>query len=88
LERMKTGTNVGENSLVMGATMFYNPFLAPEFILSEFGPRRFWTVVVPDGIAESKRHTTQLIHESSPAWVAAYDHVFVFAPDGKLLVCR
>ena len=65
--------------------MFYDPFLASEFILSEFGSQRLWTVVVSGEIAESKRYTTQLIHESSRARLTRYDNLFVFAPDGRLI---
>jgi hypothetical protein len=84
IERLKSATNPGDSSLVIGATMFYDPFLAPEFILSEFGPERTWTVVVPDNIGESKRYTTQLIHDRNPARLTKYDHLFVFALDGQL----
>jgi hypothetical protein len=86
IERLKSTTNPGDSSLVIGATMFYDPFLAPEFILSEFGRNRSWTVVVPDNIGESKRYTTQLIHDRNPARLAKYDHLFVFAPDGELAI--
>jgi hypothetical protein len=85
IDRLKAATKPGDNSLVVGATMFYDPFLASEFILSEFGSQRFWTVVVSGEIAETKRYTTQLIHESGRARLARYDNLFVFAPDGRLI---
>jgi hypothetical protein len=84
IERLKSATKPGDKSLVVGATMFYDPFLAPEFILSEFGPDRSWTVIVPDNIGESKRYTTQLIQNRNPASLAKYDHLFVFSADGRL----
>ena len=82
--RLKRTIKPGDSSLVIGATMFYDPFLVPEFILSEFGPDRSWTVVVPDHIDESKRYTTRLIHDRNPARFAKHNHLVVFLPDGGL----
>ncbi len=85
LDQIRSTTGDGDRSLVMGATMFYDPFLVPEFILSEFGPKRFWTVIAPAGIAESKRYTTAVIGAANPPLLAHYDRLFVFASDGRLL---
>jgi hypothetical protein len=84
LERIRRETRNGEHSLVTGATMFYNPFLAPEFILYEFGGERLWTVVVPDGMAESQQDTVQLRHAADMARSGFYDHVFQFSANGGL----
>jgi hypothetical protein len=85
LEQVRSETGEGDRSLVIGANMFYDPFLAPEFILSEFGPKRFWTVVASPRIAESRRYTTEVIGPGNPARLAHYDHLFVFASNGQLL---
>jgi hypothetical protein len=84
LERIQRETKLGEHSLVTGATMFYNPFLGPEFILYEFGGERLWTVVVPDSVAEGQQDTVQLMHAPDVARSGFYDHIFEFSANGGL----
>jgi hypothetical protein len=86
LERVRSETAEGDRCLVAGATMFYDPFLSPEFILSEFGPSRFWTVVAPEVVSEDRRYTTEFIGPRNPALLGHYDHLFVFTSDGRLQV--
>jgi hypothetical protein len=85
LETVRNETADGDRSLVIGANMFYDPFLVPEFILYEFGPKRFWTVVAPAGTAGIRRYTTEVIGPGSPMLQAHYEHLFVYASDGRLL---
>ena len=84
LERIRRETKAGDHSLVTGATMFYNPFLAPEFVLYEFGGERLWTVVVPDSMAIGREDTVRLIHAADGEASGSYDHVFEFSTDGGL----
>jgi hypothetical protein len=85
IERARIETRDGDRSLVVGATMFYDPFLVPEFVLNEFGPKRFWTVVAPSGTPASRRYTTEVFGLGNPLPPQHYDHLFVFAFDGRLL---
>jgi hypothetical protein len=48
------------------------------------GPSRYWTVVVPDSVAESTADTTRLIHASNPVRLQAPDHWFAINADGTL----
>ncbi len=83
MERLRRETKPGDRSLVTGATLFYDPFLAPEFVLYEFGPERLWTVVVPGSLASGEQDSVRLIHSGEAA--GHYDHVFEFRADGGLL---
>jgi hypothetical protein len=84
LERIRRETKAGDHSLVTGATMFYNPFLAPEFVLYEFGGECLWTVVVPDSVAIGRFDTVRLVHAADGEASASYNHVFEFSADGGL----
>ena len=84
LQRIRRETKSGEHSLVTGASMFYNPFLAPEFVLYEFGGERLWTVVVPDSVAKGQQDTVRLIHAEDVSGSRSYDHLFEFSADGGL----
>jgi hypothetical protein len=84
LERIRRETKAGEHSLITGATMFYDPFLAPEFVFYEFGGDRLWTVVIPDSVAEDQHDTVRLVHAADMPRSGFYDHVFEFSADGGL----
>jgi hypothetical protein len=74
----------GEHELVVGPTMSHQPFAVPGYIRKSFGPDRRWTVVLPDTFRKRTILTTQVIHASDVTSLA-YDHIFVFSPDAKLV---
>ena len=84
LNQMRLKTAPLDSSLIIGMTMPFTPYYAPEFIGGYMGWHRFWTVVVPQSGEESVNDTTRLIHEDNPARFENYDHLFVFARDGML----
>lgn len=84
LEHMRNNVKPQEASLVTGIDSPFNPFNASAFVLGYMGPNRYWTVVVPDHVAESAEDTTRLIHATNPDRLQTYDHWFVFNADGSL----
>lgn len=74
----------GEHELVIGPSMPYVPFAAPGYVRKSFGPDTQWTVVLPDTFRKTKKLTTQVIHASDLISLA-YDHIFVFSPDARLV---
>ena len=85
LEHIRNIATPFETSLVTGIDSPFNPFYAPTFVLGYMGPNRYWTVVVPDQIAEGANDTTRLIHATNSVRFQTYDHWFVFNADGRLV---
>ena len=84
LEHMRNTVKAHEISLVSGIDSAFNPFSTSEFVLGFMGPQRYWTVIVPDNVAEGAADTTRLIHATNPVRLQTYDHWFVFKADGSL----
>ena len=86
LEYMRNTVKPKETSLVTvtGIGSPFNPFYTSDFVLGYMGPNRYWTVIVPDEVAESAEDTTRLIHAANPVRLQTYDHWFVFNADGAL----
>ena len=81
---MKSVSKPGEHELVIGPTIPHEPFAIPGYIRKSLGTDRRWTVVLPDTFRRRKILTTQVIHASDVTSLA-YDHIFVFSPDAKLV---
>lgn len=81
---MKSVSKPGEHELVIGPTIPHEPFAIPGYIRKSLGTDRRWTVVLPDTFRRRKILTTQVIHASDLTSLA-YDHIFVFSPDAKLV---
>ena len=81
---MKNISKPGEHELVVGPTMPHEPFAVPGYIRKSLGADTRWTVVLPDTFRKRKILTTQVIHASDVTSLA-YDHIFVFSPDAKLV---
>jgi len=84
LEHMRDTVKPYETSLLTGIDSPFNPFNASDFVLGYMGLNRYWTVVVPDQVAEGTEDTTRLIHVTNPVRLQTYDHWFVFNADGSL----
>jgi hypothetical protein len=84
LEHMRNTVKPHETSLVTGIDSPFNPFNASDFVLGYMGLNRYWTVVVPDQVAEGTEDTTRLIHVTNPVRLQTYEHWFVFNADGSL----
>jgi hypothetical protein len=86
LEHMRNTVNLKESSLVTVTSIDspFNPFYASDFILGYMGTNRYWTVVVPDKVAERAADTTRLIHAKNPVRLQTYDRWFIFNADGTL----
>jgi hypothetical protein len=86
LEHMRNTVNLKESSLVTvtGIDSPFNPFYTSDFILRYMGTIRYWTVIVPDKVAERAADTTRLIHARNPVRLQTYDHWFIFNADGSL----
>lgn len=74
----------GEHELVVGPTIPHQPLAVPGYIRKSLGADRRWTVVLPDTFRKRTALTTQVIHASDVTSLA-YDHIFVFSPDAKLV---
>jgi hypothetical protein len=81
---MKSVSKPGEHELVIGPTIPHEPFAIPGYIRKSLGTDRRWTVVLPDTFQRRKILTTQVIHALDLTSLA-YDHIFVFSPDAKLV---
>lgn len=81
---MKNISKPGGHELVIGPSIPYVPFAAPGYVRKSFGPETQWTVVLPNTFRKTKKLTTQVIHASDLTSLA-YDHIFVFTPDAKLV---
>lgn len=81
---MKNISQPGEHELVVGPTIPHQPFAVPGYIRKSLGADTRWTVVLPDTFRKRKILTTQVIHASDVTSLA-YDHIFVFSPDAKLV---
>jgi hypothetical protein len=81
---MKNITGPGEHELVIAPSIPFQPFAVPGFIRKSLGADTHWTVVLPDTFRKTKKLTTQVIHASDLVSLA-YDHVFVFSPEAKLV---
>ena len=84
LEHMRDTVKPYGTSLLTGIDSPFNPFNASDFVLGYMGLNRYWTVVVPDQVAEGTEDTTRLIHVTNPVRLQTYDHWFVFNADGSL----
>jgi hypothetical protein len=81
---MKSTTGPGEHELVIAPSIPYQPFAVPGYIRKSLGADTRWTVVLPDTFRKTKKLTTQVIHASDLVSLA-YDHIFVFSPDARLV---
>jgi hypothetical protein len=81
---MKNITGPGEHELVIAPSIPFQPFAVPGYIRKSLGVDTHWTVVLPDTFRKTKKLTTQVIHASDLVSLA-YDHVFVFSPEAKLV---
>lgn len=81
---MKSVSKPGEHELVVGPAMPHEPFAVPGYIRKSLGADTRWTAVLPDTFQKRNILTTQVIHASDVTSLA-YDHIFVFSPDAKLV---
>jgi len=81
---MKNISQPGEHELVIGPSIPHQPFAVPGYIRKSLGADTRWTVVLPDKFQKRKILTTQVIHASDLTSLA-YDHIFVFSPDARLV---
>jgi hypothetical protein len=81
---MQSISKPGEHELVLGPGIPYVPFAAPGYVRKSFGPDTQWTVVLPDTFRKTRKLTTEVIHAADVTSLA-YDHIFVFSPDARLV---
>ncbi|HKP03520.1 MAG TPA: hypothetical protein VJU77_09200 [Chthoniobacterales bacterium] len=81
---MKNIAGPGERELVIAPSIPFQPFAVPGYIRKSLGTDTHWTVVLPDTFRKTNKLTTQVIHGSDLVSLA-YDHVFVFSPDARLV---
>jgi hypothetical protein len=77
------GSSAARRNLVFGITSPFDVFRTPVFVLTEFGAGQWWTVVVPDSVAELTVATTRLVHASTVP-DDEYDRLIVYNGDNIL----